>query len=292
MQTKCRAHVKGPSRPAPSPLSVLAMTTPVSANWFRDPTGRFEHRYWDGVQWTHHVATGGHQGVDPVVAGRPQSPAPRGNWKIQRQVRNAGVDVGQQVGGGTLFSEPVLVVNQKAKLVEVNAQYTVHDQHGRDVGAVREIGQSKLKRAALGRPSSHATKRLQILDHTGRVVLTLTRPRALARSSVAVRRHDGAQVGQIVQKTLGVFKSVQFELQANGRPVGLLVAEGGWDYRIEDTDGDEIARVVKSWSGLSRNMSTKRDKYVVQIHRPVDDPLRSLVVATALVIDTVFRQHR
>ena len=29
------------------------------ANWYKDPSGRFELRYWNGSAWTEHVATGG-----------------------------------------------------------------------------------------------------------------------------------------------------------------------------------------------------------------------------------------
>jgi hypothetical protein len=36
------------------------------ARWVTDPTGRFEHRYWDGARWTHHVANRGTPALDLV----------------------------------------------------------------------------------------------------------------------------------------------------------------------------------------------------------------------------------
>lgn len=36
------------------------------AAWHPDPTGRHELRYWDGSQWTDHVADNGEQAVDPL----------------------------------------------------------------------------------------------------------------------------------------------------------------------------------------------------------------------------------
>ncbi len=36
------------------------------ANWYPDPTGRHDQRYWDGEQWTEHVFTDGVQGIDPL----------------------------------------------------------------------------------------------------------------------------------------------------------------------------------------------------------------------------------
>src|SRR3954451_10400483 len=41
-----------------------------------DPTRRHEHRYWDGAQWTDHVANAGTASVDPYVpAPPPAAPA-------------------------------------------------------------------------------------------------------------------------------------------------------------------------------------------------------------------------
>jgi hypothetical protein len=41
-----------------------ASTSPPS--WHPDPRGRHELRYWDGNEWTEHVADAGAQGTDPV----------------------------------------------------------------------------------------------------------------------------------------------------------------------------------------------------------------------------------
>lgn len=39
-----------------------------AADWYSDPTGRHEHRYWDGSTWTDHVADQGNQGRDSLQA--------------------------------------------------------------------------------------------------------------------------------------------------------------------------------------------------------------------------------
>lgn len=46
--------------------ATYASATP--AGWYRDPSGRYELRYWDGSQWTEHVARAGNQYTDPPVA--------------------------------------------------------------------------------------------------------------------------------------------------------------------------------------------------------------------------------
>lgn len=273
------------------------MTTSASG-WHPDPFGRFEVRYWDGAQWTHHVATQGRQMVDaPINVPPPPATAPgravrAQDRKVQRQAQAAGIDVGARSGGGTLFSEPVLVVNQKPKLIAANAEYAVFDQHGHSVGTVREIGQSRLKNAVLPGGGDNGTKRLQILDVDGRLQLALTRPAKLARSKVTVRDADGNEIGSIAQRNLGVVNGARFDLIAQGRKVGLLQGEGRghFDFSIQDMAGVEVARVSRQVGrGFGRSNSKERDKYVLEIHRDLDGAFSQLVVAVALAIDTALR---
>jgi hypothetical protein len=41
--------------------------------WFSDPTGRHDHRWWDGAAWTAHVADAGVAAKDPLDA-HPRGP--------------------------------------------------------------------------------------------------------------------------------------------------------------------------------------------------------------------------
>ena len=49
------------------------MTQPgeYPANWYPDPMGRHEYRYFDGTNWTEHVTSHGRQSVDPLDRRRP-----------------------------------------------------------------------------------------------------------------------------------------------------------------------------------------------------------------------------
>lgn len=38
----------------------------ASPDWFADPLGRHQHRYWDGAAWTDAVADNGRQSTDPL----------------------------------------------------------------------------------------------------------------------------------------------------------------------------------------------------------------------------------
>ena len=264
---------------------------PVSrfpAGWHPDPFGRFEHRYWDGAQWTQQVSVRGRQAVDPPVHTHPA--AVLGDPRVQQQVRRAGVPSRAMPSESPLLTEPVLVVNQKAKLFERSAEYAVFDRGGRRLGTVREVDQRFLKKA-MGGGGANGTHRFQVVDVSGQVVLSLLRPAKVLKSKMVVIGVGGAQ-GEIVQKNVGVFTGVRFGLRSGGDELGTITAASWreWDFGIQDAGGSEIARITKTWAGWTKERFTKADNYVVQIHRPLQEPLRSLVLASALAIDTALKQ--
>ncbi|MFC9238369.1 phospholipid scramblase-related protein [Streptomyces decoyicus] len=211
---------------------------------------------------------------------------------VQQQVQHqAGVAPGGP-GGGTLFTEPVLVVNQKAKLIEVTNEYGVFDQHGNTIGAVVQVGQSTAKKVlrVVSSLDQYMTHKLEIRDAHGRPQLILTRPAKIIKSKVIVQRPDGSPVGEIVQQN--AIGKINFAMMVNGQQIGAIKAENwrAWNFAIVDHAETEVARITKTWEGLAKTMFTTADNYVLQIHHQLPDPLLSLVVATALTVDTALKQ--
>jgi uncharacterized protein YxjI len=262
------------------------------ANWYPDPMGRHEYRWFDGSVWTDQVSSHGKQSVDPVAAPASVPIRDVAPDKIAKDLAAAGVTPGAVVGGGHLLSEPVLVVNQKAKLIELNNEYAISDQNGTQIGAVRQVGQSAAKKAVrlLGSYDQFFTHKLQVLDHNHQVVLQLTRPAKVMKSKVIVQDGGGTEIGQIVQEN--VFGKIRFALVSDGKQYGMINGENwrAWNWNIQDFNGTEIGRITKTFSGFTRAVFTAADNYVVQIHAPLDDPLRSLVVAAAVSVDTALKQ--
>lgn len=358
-------HVASGGRQQVDPPVVTPVEAPVRpdpqdapAGWHPDPSGRHELRYWDG-RWTEHVASGGRRLTDPLTVPSPEArggagPAPaaqdrpaqpgRTSKKVERQVRRVGAG-GGPAGGGTLLTEDVLVVNQKAKLVGSTLAYDVYDQRGQRLGAFQEVRRdltTVMGDRMRGRSDSDRTYRFQVVDPQGRVLLAMTRPEQwfTLKSSMAIEGPDGTTIGQIAQETHGLRAAgaatlqagaglaaftglgavaglvaaaavegvtdrvgltsretaknghVRFGLEAGGRRLGSIHAMGfdAWDFRVLDVDGTEIATITKTWAGWTKERFTKADNYVVQMKQPVEDPLRSLVVAAALAIDVALKQ--
>lgn len=271
-------------------MSAVPKKDAPAPGWHPDPFGRYEVRYWDGAAWTAHVSTKGQATTDEPVA----SPVPtvrRSKDKVRRDVSRAGAQAAAP-GGGTLLTEPILVVNQKAKVLELTNEYAVFDKDANQIGAVRQVGQSAARKVlrALTSVDQFLTTRLDVVDMEGNAVLKLTRPGKIMKSRVVVEDAGGREIGQIVQKN--VFGKINFSLEAGGTAHGSINAENwrAWNFNIQDQTGTEIARITKTWEGLAKTMFTTADNYVVQIHQQLEDPLRSLVVAAALGVDTALKQ--
>jgi uncharacterized protein YxjI len=213
--------------------------------------------------------------------------------RVQDQVERASA-TGAFVGGGTLFTEPVLVVNQKTKIIELTNEYAVFDAAGTQLGAVRQTGQTTLKKAArlLTSLDQFMTHTLEVTDAAGATQLTLTRPRKVFKSTIVVQRPDGSEVGRIVQENM--VGKIRFGMEAGGTRLGGIQGENwrAWNFAITDGTGAEVGRITKTWEGLARTVFTTADHYVVQIHKELPEPLRSLVVASALCVDTALKQDK
>ncbi len=261
-------------------------------DWYPDPSGRHQHRYWDGQAWTDHVSSHGRASTDPVAGAGLVPAGSQTSEQVQAQVDDQAGVVSAAVGGGTLFTEPVLVVNQKAKLIELNTEYAVYDQNGAQIGAIRQVGQSKAKKVTrfVSNLDQFMTHSLQLVDMSGNVHLTVTRPAKIMKSRVVVADGAGREVGSIVQQNM--IGKIRFSLEANGASIGSLNGENwrAWNFNLQDQAGNEVARITKTWEGLAKTMFTTADNYVLQIHRPLDEPLRSLVVASAASVDLALKQ--
>lgn len=280
------------------------------ANWYPDPTNRHQLRYWDGTAWTDHVSDNGVAGTDPVNPAATKTGFDRleqrltignegdkdkiaqqlsgqGRWGGGRDLTGAAFE-----GAGTVFTEPILVVNQKAKVFELTNQYGVFDRNGNQLAWVNQIGQSSAKKMLrlVSSLDQFLTHKLEITDPTGAVLLRLTRPAKVVKSSVIVSDGYDREIGRIVQNN--VFGKIRFALQSGQHTYGEIKAENwrAWNFRVEDHTGNEVARITKTFEGIAKTMFTTADNYVVHVHTRLSAPLDSLVVAAALSIDTALKQ--
>lgn len=313
-------------------------TSHSPAGWHPDPSGHHEQRYWDGIRWTDHVYSRAQQPKGPQV-GQMAPPHGLPIAKIARQAREAGA-VHHNTGGGTIFTEQVLVVNQKARVLRTRREYAVYGGGGHQVGRLQELRPRFRHRRRVNRDY-----RFQLVDMRGQVLLALTRPRAriFTLSGRLVIDGPGATpIGEIVHEpfsggaaaaatqagvvaagagallalgpVLGPIAAAgafavdsklssamdgydrvflqQFALEADGQRLGSILSRTSkaWDFAVLDQAGAEVAQITKTWAGWLKERYTTADNYVVEMHQPLGEPLRSLVIAAALAIDVELKE--
>jgi uncharacterized protein YxjI len=192
-----------------------------------------------------------------------------------------------------LLTRDVLVISQKAKLIEITNEYKIHDQEGNQVGTIRQEGQSKARKVLrfVSNVDQFLTHRLGVYDAEGQKVVEMLRPAKIFKSTLQISNGQSQPVGKIVQEN--VFGKKRFALQnASGEGIGSINAENwrAWDFAIQDTNGTEVGRITKKWAGLLKEGFTTADNYVLNITGQVSPELRLVILASAAGVDTALKQ--
>lgn len=186
-----------------------------------------------------------------------------------------------------------LIVNQKAKLVELTNQYHIRDEEGNDVGFIEQEAQSTMRKVLrfATKVDQFLTHHLAVTDVQGNRVIELTRPSKVFKSKLEVRDGTGRSVGQIVQKN--VFGKINFDfVSAAGEPMGQIKAENwrAWNFALVDVTGHEIGRITKKFVGVAKAVFTTADNYIVDIAPEVTGDMRLMLLAAAAGVDTALKQ--
>ncbi|MHA3724452.1 phospholipid scramblase-related protein [Leucobacter sp. HY1910] len=274
------------------------MAETVPANWYPDPTKRHDLRYWDGSLWTDHVVTQHIQAVDPlsprldvVKSGQVSDHHPDvTNKKVPRQVRKVNAETDRWRGGGTMLTENVLAINQKAKRFEQLVEYEVFDQKGRALGEIRETGYNHLLSAFTIHSAATRKRELEVVDHAGEVLYRINRPAKVFKPKVELLFADGTHAGSFAKNGL---ISRKLALEVAETTIGHIEFHDPHNFRasVFDASAQVVASIHRTWAGRRAEKKTRADNYVLEIKHPtLENPLLGLVLTAPVAIDLLFQQ--
>jgi uncharacterized protein YxjI len=227
--------------------------------------------------------------------GYPQQQYPDQRYAQQQYGQQQHYSYGYQQApavAGRLMDHSSFIVDQKAKLIELRNEYSIYDDGGNTIGSVKQIGQSALIRVLrlFIKTDSLLGITLEIREASGAVALLLRKP--AFRITCTISSPNGTAIGRIAAK-IRVGKVRMAITDPSGNVLGEIRAENlrAWNFNVQDAQGRLIARVDKKWAG-ARELFTTADKYRVELDPNLGDPLRSLVVASCLAIDTLLKQQQ
>ncbi|GAA3545778.1 hypothetical protein GCM10022222_31770 [Amycolatopsis ultiminotia] len=287
-----------------------------SAGWYPDPAGRYQHRYWDGAQWTGHVAANGQVGEDDGT----QEPNPAAN--ASSPARQAGAQPGTGAesgrpgfrqpavnreeiaailsessiqprhGDGTVFGEPVVIIDQTSMDSRSGYRYELFSTTGVQLAECTEkIDSYHIDEVSWSEAvNKNNAETMEFRDHDGRVLASVTH-RKLWKSKITVTGGNGSEIGRITQAN--VLGRVSFELTGQGTKAGKLRSTGTRlkQFDITDHTGNDVGRFVKlgnysHWHPLHSSKAIGR--YVLELSARLPQPLATLVIVAPVAIDLAF----
>ena len=132
---------------------------------------------------------------------------------------------------------------------------------------------------------------IRVTTPDGEPIVSITRGVSIFLSKVQVSDEKDNVLGGFQQKFFSIGGSFNV-LGPNDEPLCQL--KGSWRGRnFKFTEGDKLlAEVTQKWAGLSKELFTTADTYVLSItdEVPPDHPMRLLILGAVLCIDMVLKE--
>ena len=182
-----------------------------------------------------------------------------------------------------VFSSPVLMVEQPRRGPFAKSRYKVLDGDGTVLalaGQTNDEGRSEMRGLFPGKSNLDA-RAVLLATPDGEPLLMVDKQSG--REYTEIFRPDGERVGSFVTERVGRRYVIYDDDGALIGAVDVDVPRN--NFEVKDADGGKVAHVHKRWAGLATHLLTTADKYGIEIFEPVREPLRTMAVMTAIVMD-------
>lgn len=196
----------------------------------------------------------------------------------------------------TLLDISHYTISQRAKLVEITAQFDISAHDGTQVGTVSEVGHGGAHKAvrALTGADTFLNRHLEVRDNAGALVAVVSRNRGLWRSVVTVCDAYGREAGRVRIRLFAPSLPLPMGhqlLDGNGQVCGRLRTHGLRRRRFTlELGGRVVAKATQPWAGMLNEMLTQADRYTFDRVEPVPAALLPLVFALPLAVELAFKQ--
>ena len=182
-----------------------------------------------------------------------------------------------------VFGSPVLKVEQPRRGPFAKSRYKILDGDGTVLAiAAPTDSEGRVEMKGVLRGKSNLDPRAVLLTNPDGDPLLIVDKQA-GREYTEILNAEGESFGSFVTERVGR-RYVVYDGE------GTLIGAVGVDvprnnFEVSDTKGKKVAHVRKKWAGLATHLLTTADKYSVEINDPVAEPLRTMAVMTAVVMD-------
>ncbi|MEU5885031.1 phospholipid scramblase-related protein [Spirillospora sp. NPDC047279] len=190
-----------------------------------------------------------------------------------------------------LFESPVLRVEQPRKAPLGKTQYKVLDGKGTLLAVATETTdrtpRESLKTMFPGKSEMDAHL-LEVCTTEGDPLYYVDK--AQGRMLTAIRRPDGELVGAFRTERVGRLYTLRDD---DNKRFGEIEGDvPRRNFTVKNADGVKVAQIQKKWAGIATHLLTTADRYTVDIKDPVPEPLRTMAVLTAIVMDMFLHESK
>jgi hypothetical protein len=232
--------------------------------WHPDPSGRHELRWFDGHEWTWSVHSRGTTSIDSGGDSQP--------------------DRAQVTGGGTLFSETHIEISQEASAWETTERFTFANRAGLSLAHATEPRRHMLSKALRLDQGRAVSSTYSLASSRGLPLLQMHRPGARFSGEMTVADANGHPLGRILQEQ--IIGTAHLAICAGDTVMARVDGEAplfNRRYAITKPGGDPIGEIVRCPRGVMR-----WDSYVLATESLQPQPLRALLIALVLFVDSAY----
>jgi hypothetical protein len=177
------------------------------------------------------------------------------------------------------FDFQALRIMQPGRLLPNRASYEIFNEQ-RQLLAIATETEAHTRRMLLSRSMPDA-RVLAVTSAADKPVLTLIKHQKIRVTELL--DPEGELAGRIrATHTTRHYTLLDDQDETVGKVVGDLALK---HFTVTGAQGDEFARLRKTWAGLTKEMLTPSDHYKVEFTTPVSPSVRLLTVMMAIVLD-------
>ena len=264
---------------------------------------RIEKARRSGKAWQEREMQLGADAAEGLAAGDTEAAKALGGKMISDAF--TGQDAGDILGdpafavsSQSILDQSVLVVAQDAQFISLNDKYECGLPDGTTLGMGEQTNQG-VARKALRFVSNLDSKMKSVIEVTqdGERVFEMERKGSIGKNTMVIRDAGGSEVGEVKQTKRGSVRA-SFELRAGDKTLATMQTgrlRAGQGYDITTPDGELVAWVRRLHVGVLGNIGARYksspDHYVLRLARRLEDPLRTLIVATPMSVDSAINQR-
>ena len=192
------------------------------------------------------------------------------------------------------FTSNTYLIDEKVNMFKFANAYNVYNENGETVGKIEQKLSFGAKMLRLLLNPAMLPFHLDIVNTDGDVEASLQRGWTFWMSKVAII-DPSQQTIAIIRKKFTFLKPSFVIETTTGDVIAKITGNfTAWNFSITDATDAEIGTISKKWNGITKELFTTADKYIVDIVPTYtnNDANKLAVVATAITVDMGMKEKK